>query len=458
MNQIASATCRTTSAVAEYISGCLARPLPAEVIQKSKCHLIDTVAAIVSGSQLKAGKVAARFIATLGGHNEATVMGTEFVSSVVHAAFCNAMAAHADETDDSHLEGLFHPGCAIVPAAYAAAELEGKSGADLLKAIALGYDIGARFNMSLGFSAPRSGTHSTHSIGTLFGAAAASGALLNVTPEQAAFLLSYATQQASGVPYWNRDTDHIEKSFDFAGKGAKDGVFIALMIKSGFTGVVDSLVNKPSFLSAFAEHAKPEELTRELGQRYEIMQASIKKWCVGSPIQAALDALMALIETHDLKADQVEKIVARMPDDRLHIVDNRDMPDICLQHLIAIGLLDHGLTFKSCHDKERMTDPAVLKLREKIEAVPDRMLTEAKPSRQAILEVTTTRREVLSHRTRAVLGTPDNPMSEDEISSKSFDLLAPVLGDKKAEVLLEALWSVESIEDVGALRPLLLLN
>ena len=126
MNQMTSTYCETTAEVAEYISNCLARPLPEEVIQKTKCHLIDTVAAIVSGSRLKAGRVAAQFIANLGGHHEATVMGTELVSSTVNAAFCNAMAAHADETDDSHLGGLFHPGCAIVPAAYAVAELKEK--------------------------------------------------------------------------------------------------------------------------------------------------------------------------------------------------------------------------------------------------------------------------------------------------------------------------------------------
>ena len=449
--------CKVTHQVAEYISGTLDRSLPDDVILKAKCHLLDTLAAIISGSKLKAGKAAAKFILSMSGPEQASVIGTDIISSTVYAAFANAMAAHGDETDDSHLGGMFHPGCAIVPAALSVAETEKKSGLDLLKAIVLGYDIGARFNMALGFDRPHAGTHSTHSLGALYGSAAAAGALVGLSVEQSIYLLSYATQQASGVPYWNRDTDHIEKAFDFAGMGARNGIYAALMVKSGFTGVIDPLINKPSFLSAFAYSPKPEALTLGLGERFEILKASIKKWCVGSPIQAALDGVMAIIKDHDFKVDEIGSIKIHMPDDRLHIVDNREMPDICLQHLVAVGLIDKGLNFNTCHDKERMNDPQVLELRKKMAAVPSLELTIAKPARQAILEITLADGKFLRHHTKAVKGIPDNPMNQGEITEKSLDLMVPVLGREQSIRLVDAVWSIDTMESSRDLRPLILL-
>jgi len=104
------------------------------------------------------------------------------------------MAAHADETDDTHTNGRFHPGCAIVPAALAIAEKENSSHSDLLKAIALGYDVGVRINMSMGYKTPKTTIFATHSIGTIFGAAVAAGSLLKLNQQQCNYLLSYTIQ------------------------------------------------------------------------------------------------------------------------------------------------------------------------------------------------------------------------------------------------------------------------
>src|SRR5262245_65255193 len=118
--------------------------MPPEVVAKTKLHTLDTIAAMLSGSQLNPGKLAANYVDGLGGKPQATVVGTGILTSAVNAALANGMAAHSDETDDSHLRGRFHPGCGIVPAALATAELAGRSGNDLLRAVVLGYDIGAR--------------------------------------------------------------------------------------------------------------------------------------------------------------------------------------------------------------------------------------------------------------------------------------------------------------------------
>lgn len=447
-----SIPCDVTAEIAHYIATAQNQELPNEVIFKTKCHLVDTMAAMVSGSQLKAGRVATAFVVAQGGIPESTVVGTDLVTSAIQAAFTNGMFAHADETDDSHLGGRFHPGCAIVPAALAIAEREKRNGMELLRAIALGYDIGARFTRALGYTSPRSGTHSTHSLGAVFGAAAAS--LFHFSSRQVASLLSFAVQQASGIPYWERDADHIEKAFDFGGMGARNGVSAALMVVYGFSGIADPLIGKHSYLAAFAENPKPDELVADLGKRFEIMEASIKKWCVGSPIQAALDAIMALIDEHNLMPADVDILTAHMPHDRLVLVDNRDMPDVCLQHLLAVALVDRGLTFASSHDLARMEDPEVLKIRQRISVMPSQELTLAKPARQAIIEIQTRDGQHLHHRTRAVLGTPENPMSKAEITTKALDLLMPILGIEGVHTLVETLWLIENLDSVESLRNL----
>lgn len=444
-----------TATLAGHIAGALDRELTPEVAEKTRRHTLDTLAAMLSGSRLKPGRLAAAYVDALGGRPVATVAGTRIVTSPVNAALANGMMAHADETDDSHLGGRFHPGCGIVPAALAVAERTGSSGADLLKAIALGYDIGVRFITALGYSGAYTALHSTHSLGPAFGAVAAAAALLRLDPRQVRHSLSFAVQQASGVPYWQRDEEHVEKAFDFGGMGARNGVYAATMVAAGFSGVEDPLAGKHNLFTAFAETARPELLVEDLGDRHEILNASIKKWCVGSPIQAALDSLTALMATHRLDAADVQRLVAHMPDDRIHIIDNRQMPDVCLQHLLALTLVDGGLTFASSHDYARMSDPAVLEVRRRIEAVPSAELTAATPARQATIDIETRTGARLSHRTRAVRGTPDNPMDRAEIAAKALDLTAPVIGSARAADLVERVWTLEQLDDVQALRPLL---
>jgi 2-methylcitrate dehydratase PrpD len=237
--------------------------------------------------------------------------------------------------------------------------------------------------------------------------------------------------------------------------GARNGVAAATMVAAGFTGVDDPLGGTHNLFTALAAKAAPEELTAGLGTRHEIMRASIKKWCVGSPIQAALDALTLLMAEHGLTAGNVDRIVVDMPDDRLHIVDNRTIPDICLQHLMALTLADGTLTFASAHDYARMGDPAVLAVRRRIEVMPSPELTAAVPARQAIVAIETTDGRKVRHRTIAVRGTPDNPMDQAEVEGKARDLVVPIIGAERAAKLIAAVDALESLNAVIELRPLL---
>ena len=410
---------------------------------------------MVSGSRLLPGRKGISFVKKLGGTREACVIGSRIVTSAVNAALANGMSAHADETDDSHAPSLTHPGCGIVPAALAVAERERGSGEALLRSVALGYDVCARLTQSLNAYEFREDGHSTHSFGPMFGAAAAAGALLRLGENQTRYLLSYTAQQASGISCWMRDEEHIEKAFDFGGMPARNGVAAAAMVAHGFSGVEDVFSGERSFFVAYGRSPTPEVLVQGLGEDYEILRTNIKRWSVGSPIQAPLDALSLLIREHGLRADQVEKVVVRVAHQGANTTDNRNMPDICMQHMCAVMLLDGTVSFRSAHDEKRMRQPKVLELRKKILLQGDDALTRAMPSRQGIVEITLRDGRTLRNLVSAVRGTAENPMSRAEVDAKSYDLMAPVLGKARARKLCETVWNLEKLSDVRRLRPLL---
>ena len=240
-----------------YISHTLRRPLPAAVTEKTKHHILDTMAAMVSGSHLLPGKKAISFVRTLGGTREAGVIGSRIVTGAINAALANGMLAHADETDDSHAASLTHPGCGVVPAALAMAEREQRNGMALLRAVALGYDVGCRLTLSLDAYQFREDGHSTHSFGPMFGAAAAASALAGLKESQVRHALSFTAQQASGISCWMRDEEHVEKAFDFGGMPARNGVAAAAMVAHGFSGVDDVFSGERSFFVAYGRAPRP---------------------------------------------------------------------------------------------------------------------------------------------------------------------------------------------------------
>ncbi|HET7365043.1 MAG TPA: MmgE/PrpD family protein [Burkholderiales bacterium] len=449
----------TVSAVmqrlATYIAQTPKKQLPPSVAEKTKHHVLDTVAAMVSGSRLRPGRKAIAYARTRGGTKEAGVVATSILTTAENAALANGMLAHADETDDSHAPSLTHPGCGIVPAALAMAEREGASGEAVLRAVALGYDVGCRLTMALDAYQFREDGHSTHSFGPMFGAAGAAAVIARFNERQVRHCLSYTAQQAAGISCWMRDEEHIEKAFDFGGMPARNGVAAVTMVGHGFTGVEDAFSGERSFFVAYGRKAEPERLIDGLGERYEVMNTNIKRWSVGSPIQAPLDALDVLMREHRVAADLVEQVIVRVAHQGANTTDNRAMPDICMQHLCAVMLLDGTVSFKAAHDEKRMRHPKVLALRKKVELRGDDELTRAMPSRQGIVELVLRDGTTLRHHMKAVRGTAENPMTRDEVDAKAYDLIAPVFGPARARRLCDAVWRLDKIGNVAELRTLL---
>src|SRR6202021_560064 len=164
-------------------------------------HLLDTIASMVSGSELPPGRAAIQFARAYGGEKVATVVASNVLCGPIEAALANGVLAQADETDDSHAPSLSHPGCAVVPAALAAGERFPTNGAQFLRAIALGYDVGTRVSMTLGGQNFMDETHrDTHSLSEGFGAAAAAGCAANLNAEQKRWLLHFCAQHSTCVP------------------------------------------------------------------------------------------------------------------------------------------------------------------------------------------------------------------------------------------------------------------
>jgi 2-methylcitrate dehydratase PrpD len=439
-----------------YMSGAAGRALPDDVVEKTKHHILDTFAAMISGADLPPARIALQFARAHTGEKVATVAASDVVCGAIEAALANGMLAHSDETDDSHAPSHSHPGCAAVPAAFAAGEQFGIDGTRFLRAVALGYDVGPRVTMTLGGLPYQMETHrSAHSIAENFGAAAAAGCAAGLNAHQMQWLLDYAAQQAGGIAAWERDTEHVEKSLVFAGMPARNGVTAALLIQLGGSGVEDILSGPDNFLMAFAPKADPAKLVEKLGERYEVTRTSIKKWTVGSPIQAPLDALQNMMKKRPFDAAQVQKVLVRVATSEANTVNNREMPDICLQHMVSVMMLDKTASFAAAHDKPRMQEPAVLRLRAKVQLIPDEELERLYPKRITVVEVTLNDGTQLTERVEAVRGTPENPMTRDEVIAKCRDLMAPRLGAQKSAALIDKILKIESVANVRELRPLL---
>ena len=437
------------------------RELPADILETTKQHILDTLAAMISGAALAPGRVVLQFARVYcgdhtSGERAATVVGSPLRCGPIEAALVNGMLAHADETDDSHAPSHSHPGCAVVPAALATGEQFRVSGMRLLRAVTLGYDIGTRVVMTLGGLKFQVETHhDAHSIANTFGASAAAACAASLSAQQMRWIMDYAAQQASGIAAWQRDTQHIEKAFVFGGAPARNGVTAALLMKVGATGVENVFSGPDNFLMAFAPEADPAGLIDGLGERYEVTRTNIKKWSVGSPIQAALDALALILSRHPVRVGDIQKVTVRLAPSEAKTVNNRTMPDISLQQMVAVMLVDGTVTFAAAHDLSRMRDPRTAAARAKVQLVPDETLEKLYPQLVAIVEVTLLDGQTWRERVEKVRGTMANPMSREEVVAKARDLMQPSLGALGTSRLIDAVFALERLDDIIDLRPML---
>lgn len=437
--------------VARFAAQTWSTPLPATVHHRAKLHILDSLASIVSGAALEAGIAGQKYARSVGGPAQVSILGTRLRAPLFEGSFANGMAAHADESDDSHEASLTHPGCGVLPAALAVAEMRRRPGEEFLRAVVLGYEMTTRFAEAFG-SAMTMGASSlaSHAYGPLMGAGYAAGSLLRFDESQFKILLNYLSQEASGLTTWRLDERHTLKSYVFAGMPASNGVKCAALVQSGFTGDGDALnMANRNMLDSICPSPRPQRLIDGLGSNFKIMECDMKKYPVGFPIAAPVAALEKIMAEHDFKVRDVESIRVFYHDDWYKIVgDETRMPDVNLRYCLAVTLLDGALSFAAAHDVARMRSYNVVALGQRIE------FRGPKPHLQRFdtsVEVTINGKALVADQDRNVLGRAENPMSEAQVRDKARELMDAVIGASATRKVIEKAMTLEKSNDIREL-------
>jgi 2-methylcitrate dehydratase PrpD len=290
------------------------------------------------------------------------------------------------------------------------------------------------------------------------GAAAAAASLAYLPADRMAVALSYATQSASGLATLFRDPFHVEKAFVFGGLPARGGIEAAMMVQSGMTGVPDPLDGEVNFFQANNHQGDIAKAFATLGKPYEITRTNIKRWSVGSPAQAVMDALHALIVKYNIKPQDVVKAEVFLSPRSARVVDRRSMLDINVQYLSAVMLLDGTLSFEASHDFTRAKKPEVVNMLKKVTLLTDDKLGgegQAKNPRQGAAAIYLKDGRRVYHHAKAVRGTAENPMTVEEVEAKAHDLIKPVLGARHAGAIVKTMASLDKAKSVDKLVALM---
>jgi 2-methylcitrate dehydratase PrpD len=434
-----------TRQLSSYMSQARDRALPDEVVEHARLHILDTVAAMVSGADLPAGRSALTFARAYGGKPISTVVADTVLVSPIEAALVNATMAHADETDDAVTPGPWHPGACVVPPALALGEQFRITGAQFVRAVVLGYDVGSRVLGAVG-NGPAITHRAAYPLGGVFGAAAAGGCAAGFSAEQMRLVLAYSAETSAGIEAFPRDPDHTEKAYMFAGQPAQGGATAVLLVHAGWTGVNDILAGPENFLEHVTPSPRRDLLVERLGERYDVTRADIKRWTVGFPIQAPLDAMQELLKRQPIDPAMVKEIVLRYQPGS--ITDNSGAPDINVQQALALMIVDKAATFRALHDKARLQDPIVARLRTNVRIVQGQGRG---GGGVPLLQV------VLTDGTRLTQenAVPVSPMTRERVVFKARELMAPVLGASQSSKLIDRIVELEKVKDVRELRPLL---
>lgn len=422
--------------------------LPDDVREKGKLHLLDTLGAIVSGAGLEAGIAGQHYARSVGGAPKVAILGTGLRAPLAEAALANGMAAHADESDDSHEDSQTHPGCGVVPAAISVGDELGRSGEALLRSVVLGYEMTIRFARAFGSGMTfKRSSMSSHAYGPLFGAGYAAGSLMGFGAGDFAVLLNYLAQEASGLTTWRLDQRHTLKSYVFAGMPAMNGVKAAALVRAGFTGGGDALdMSDRNMLDAICPSPRPEALVDGLGTHFAMLGTDIKKYPVGYPIAAPLAALERIIADHAPAPADVEEIRIFYDEDWYEVVGDKTlMPDVNLRYCMAVTMLDGGLTFNASHDPERMADDAVVVMGRKV-----RFLGPTPGLERFAAEVEVAMRGGRVHRAfqdRDVPGRYANPMTRGQVEEKAFELMCTVIPAAQAREVVAMVAEIEAVAD-----------
>jgi 2-methylcitrate dehydratase PrpD len=440
--------------VRDFIS--TAKP-PADARGRAAAAILDTIGVTLAGASEPAGRIVQQVAAAEAG-NGCRIFGTPLRVSASGAALANGTAAHALDFDDMCFVSLAHPSAPLVSGAIAAGELVGASGAALLDAYVVGFEVEARLGRTMNPKHYQRGWHCTSTLGTI-GTAAAASRLLGLDAAAVGHALAIAASSASGL---KENFGTMVKPLH-AGLAARNGVLAALLARSGMTASERALDGPQGFLTAMdAERPSLSEEAADLGTRWEILDTGITvklyPSCAGT--HPTLDAILDLRRQEGFTAADVERIDVYV-DSIVPTILIHDRPAAGLEGkfsmpFCAAAAVVDGEVGVETFAAARLHDPAIVSAMERVVMTVDRALDGvADPLTQARVAIRLRNGRTLTKTADGARGYPTNPASDDDLAAKFLACARRTMTAPAAERALGILRQLESVADVRAMTEVL---
>ncbi len=446
----AGETQNLSAALARFVVESRWEDIPSPVIREALRSILNFAGCAIGGSQSQAVRRALRVMAPYGGPRVASVFGrTERVDIFLAACF-NAMSANVLTFDDTHVPTVMHPGSSVAPPLFAWAEQHRVSGRDFLHAFVLGVEVCCRIGRSISPWHYSHGFLITSTCG-VFGGAVGVGKLLGLTAQQMTWALGNAANQAGGL---------VETLPDMAknlavGQSARGGLLAALLAAEDFTGGERPLEGRFGFANVMGQQPDVSQLTALLGERWELLENAYKPYPTGVVLHPVIDACLQLRSAHALQAGEIAAVVVR---GNPLLGERADRPAPCngreaslsVQHCCAIALLEGAAGLRQ-FTNAAVAQTAVVELRQRVTLTAD----PAVGVEEAHVEVRMASGQRYTKHVPHLRGSLQCPMSDAELEAKFVDQTTLSVPGYDARRALQALWQLESLEDVAVLARLL---
>jgi 2-methylcitrate dehydratase PrpD len=419
--------------LAEFVVRSKAADIPKTVYAEATRSFVNWIGCAVGGATHPAVDIAWKAARPFAGAAQASVLGRDIRTDVLHAALLNGISSHVFDFDDTHLKTIIHPAGPVASCLIALAEMRPMSGRDFLHAFILGVEVECRIGNAVYPDHYDRGWHITGTTG-VFGAAAAVGKALRLDARQMTYALGVAATQSSGL---REMFGTMCKPFH-PGRAAQNGAFAAFLAQQGFTSSERGIEAPRGFAHVTSTKFDPGEILDNLGGSWEIALNTYKPFACGIVIHPALDACVQLRNAHGLKAQDVASIALKVHPLVLELT-GKTAPRVGLEgkfsvyHSCAAALV-HGRCGEHEYSDECVADPTIVELRQKVTAVATAGIHED----QVDVTLTTTDGRVLRLFIEHAVGSLGRPLTDAELDAKATDLCAPVIGAGKTADLIAA--------------------
>jgi 2-methylcitrate dehydratase PrpD len=450
-----------TTELSEFTAGIRLDKLPKEVVDRARFLVLDLVGNIVrarhDAESTDSFLAAVRAMGMASGNSG--VFGDPARYAPAGAAFLNGALAHSLDFDDTHAAGSLHPGAPVIPAALAAGEMVGASGADVLAAIVAGYEITCRVALALPAGEHYNrGYHPTATCGA-FGAAAAAARVFGLDAEGVAGALGTVLSQAAGSLQFLANGAWT-KRFQ-VGWAACNGLMAATLVREGFKGASDALEGKHGFMRAYAPNPTPERAVQDLGSVWELMHTAVKPYPSCRYGHAGIDAALALRAANDIKPEDVTKIRLGLPRsgmlligepgakkaDPQNVVDGQFSGPFVISAALATGKMGWD-------SYAMLQDPTIRSLLPKVTCEFDEEIEAEFPTNMSGKLTIESAGKRFEQKVVVPKGEPTNFLTENELRAKFAGLTDAVLGEDRAAKLADAVLAIDSTSDVSGLMRL----